>query len=87
MLAIFGTKGVVFARKWWFGRFPVILWKYPFSLKKMSFKHEFNGYEYELNEAVDCMDKGEIETGRYPLGNTISVLKWAEKMEIYECRK
>ena len=87
MLMLVGTKGTIFARKWWFGKFPVIVWKYPFKFIVLKFQHAMNGYEYELNEAVDCMDKGEIETRRYPLGNAISVLKWAEKMEIYECRK
>lgn len=83
MLAIVGAKGMILARKWWFGRFPVIVWKYPFKFNILKFKHEINGYEYELNEAIRCLDKGEIETERYSLHNTISVLKWAEQMEIY----
>ena len=53
----------------------------------LKFHHVINGYEYELNEAVHCMDKEMIETEKYPLTNAISVLKRAEKMEIYECKK
>lgn len=87
MLALVGTKGMIFARKWWFGRFPIIIWKYPFKFNILKFKHEINGYEYELDEAVKCLDYGKTETDRYSLINTVSVLKWAEQMEIYECRR
>lgn len=83
MLALIGTKGMIFARKWWFGRFPIIIWKYPFKIDILKFKHEINGYEYELNEAIKCLDCGKTETDRYSLSNTVSVLKWAEQMEIY----
>ena len=87
MLMLVGTKGMILARKWWFGKFPVIVWKYPLEFTILKFQHEMNGYEYELNEALYCMDKEIIETEKYPLSNAISVLKWAEKMEISECRK
>lgn len=87
MLMIRGKKGMIFARKWWFGRFPMLIWKYPLKFELVKFQHTVNGYEYELNEAVSCMDKGLIETEKYPLNNAVSVLKWTEKMEINECRE
>ena len=83
LLTILGTKGIIFARKWWFGRFPIVVWKYPFKFSVLKFKHEINGYEYELNEAIKCLDQGTIDNDKYSLCNTISVLKWAEQMEIY----
>ena len=54
-------------------------------IEKESFSdpYRMDQYEYELNEAIRCLDQGAIDNDKYSLCNTISVLKWAEQMEIY----
>ena len=80
VLFVCGRKGIIIARKWWFGRFPMIVWKYPFNIEVFKFEHAINGYEYELKEAIYCLDNGLKESQCYPFERTITAAKWAEKL-------
>ena len=77
-----GTKGLILCRKYWMGKYPVFVWKYPFSIKKHVMTHKYSGYEYEFEAAIDCLDHTEIQSEVYPLKRTIAIMK--SKKSMYE---
>ena len=77
---VLGSKGCIIARKWWFGNSPVIIWKYPFKFEVLKFNHVVNGYEYELDEVIECLDKHKIESEKYFWDKTLQTLKWAKEI-------
>ena len=82
MLVVKGTKGILVSRKWWFGNYPVYIWKFPFKITKINFQHENTGYEYEFDEMIKCLDSGKIESVQYSFERTLSVLRWKEELNI-----
>ena len=38
------------------------------------------GLEYEIEEAVDCILQGEIESERMPLGDTLDTMKLMDQL-------
>lgn len=85
-LGIFGSKGVIIAFKWWFGRYPIVVWKFPFKLSIKHFSHKKNGYEYEIDDAILSLDKHLNYSETYDESKTTTVLKWIEKIDESENR-
>ena len=81
-LLVLGTKGVVICRKYWFGRFPIFMWRFPIYLKRISLKHKFSGYEYELDVVAECLDSGKIQSEIYTLDKTLELMKSKEQLSI-----
>ena len=73
-LFIIGTKGVIISRYFWSGKgFYLIRW--PFEIKKYSFNHNINGYEYQIYELLNRLDNKD---------NTIT--SWTESLSIETIR-
>ena len=69
-LVILFDKGIICSRGFWTGK-SMYIWKYPFSIKKMTFTHIQNGYEYEFLEMIHLMDENKIESHTIPHSETI----------------
>ena len=48
--------------------------------KKIEFRANHNGYEYEFVESVRCINNGMIESGSMPLCDTIYVMEAMDKL-------
>ena len=69
-LVILFDKGVIFSRGFWTGK-KMFIWKYPFSIKKKTFQHIQNGYEYEFMEMIQLMDENKTESHTLPHAETL----------------
>lgn len=74
MFLALGTKGMIFSRKYWQGKRFYFL-KYPFSMKKYTFVHEKNGYEYELKEMIHLLDEERTDSNVWGHRDTMNVVE------------
>ena len=81
-LFVIGTKGALICRKYWFGKYPIFIWKYPFKFKKINMHHKFTGYEYELYEAARCLDNGTMQSDLYSHEKTIELMRCKDQLLI-----
>lgn len=85
-LFVAGRKGFLLCRKYWFGRYPIYYYKFPFKFKKVNLNHKLSGYEYEFEEAIYCLDNNMIQSNKYDLHKTIELMKCKNKVfEKEEC--
>ena len=47
----------------------------PVELSSETFEHEINGYEYEIRECAECLEKGLLEPPSMPWAETVRVMK------------
>ena len=69
-LVILFDKGIIFSRGFWTGR-KMFVWEFPFSIRKMTFEHIQNGYEYEFLEMIQLMDENKLESHTLPHAETL----------------
>lgn len=84
VFAVIGKKGMILSRKFWLGR-GFYLWRYPLSVKKYSYVHDNNGYEYELREFIKLLDENKLESSKWSHEDTFSVVSCMD--EIREWKK
>ena len=85
LFSAWGTKGAILSRKFWLGR-GFYIWKYPFLLKKCSYEHKMNGYEYELMEMVQLLDEKKTDSVRWSHADTLDVVSCMDKIREYAKR-
>lgn len=81
-LVVVGAKGLIICRKYWMGRYPIFVYKFPFSIKKIDMKHKYSGYEYELLAAAECLDEGKIQSELFLHKKTIELMKSKDQLSI-----
>ncbi len=52
----------------------------PVELSSETFEHEINGYEYEIRECAECLEKGLLEPPSMPWAETVRVLKVTDSL-------
>lgn len=52
----------------------------PVELSSETFEHEINGYEYEIRECAECLEKGLLEPPSMPWTETVRVLKVTDSL-------
>lgn len=74
------SKGILISRKFWMGK-KIIYWKFPFSIKMIDFSHKANGYEYEFEEIIYCLENGLVESKVFPYENTLKIMKLMDRIK------
>ena len=52
----------------------------PVLRETIDIKHEINGYEYEIRECAECLEKGLLEPPSMPWAETVRVLKVTDSL-------
>jgi len=72
---IVGTTGRINIKNPWFKATDISLISNDGTSQDFSMPHASNGFEHEINEVMDCLDKGLLESPKVPHSLTLSVSK------------
>lgn len=72
---ICGTKGKIFINRLWFMPSTLTLVTGDREKEDFTFETRMNGYEYEAEEVMKCLDQGKTESGILPLDFTMQLMK------------
>ena len=72
---IFGTKGSLKMKSMWFMPTDLIYKKTPQKSKNIKVKYKGNGYNYEAEEAANCLLEGKKESGIIPLSFSLDLIE------------
>jgi len=64
---IYGDEGVIQIETRWHAPSTLSLWRYGERPKTFPFDYRGNGYEYEAEEVMRCLEMGQIESTKLPL--------------------
>lgn len=64
---IYGDEGVIQIETRWHGPSSLSLWRFGERPRNFSFDYRGNGYEYEAEEVMQCLEMGKAESDRLPL--------------------
>ncbi len=70
-----GTKGHIFLPHFWAAEKALVYDEHNQLIKTIEQKHQVMGFEYEINEVIDCLKKGKQESDIMPHKTTIAILK------------
>ncbi len=72
---IYGTKGYVKVPRFWSTDQATFYDLNNKVVKEINHPHLVNGFEYEINEAAECIEKGQLESKHIPHMLTIEIMK------------
>jgi predicted dehydrogenase len=77
---IIGTKGRIKIENPWFKATDISVYLADESVQKFSMPHLSNGFEYEIMEVMNCLDKGLLESEKMPHQLTLLISKIMENI-------
>jgi len=72
---ISGTKGRIYINRLWFKPSTLTVTVEGQKAEEMSFETRMNGYEYEAEEVMKCLDEGKTESDFLPLDFTLQLMR------------
>ena len=77
---IIGTKGMIKINNPWFKATDFSVHLNDGTTQKFSMPHASNGFEHEVREVMDCLDKGLLQSNKVPHKLTLSISKIMEEI-------
>jgi len=72
---IYGTKGHITINPRWFSQTSIIMNQYEKELVNINFNYRNNGYDYEAEEVMNCIDNGLTESPKLPLSFSLDLMQ------------
>ncbi len=73
--SITGTKGIIYLQPPFYKATSLRLELHNGAGKEFTFPHEHNGFEYEIRQLMECLDKGDTECALMPHAFSLSMAK------------
>ena len=77
---IYGTKGHITLNPRWISQTSLTVDYYEKELINLNFKYRNNGYDYEAEEVMNCIDNGLHESPRLPLKFSMNLMQIMDKI-------
>ena len=77
---IIGTKGSIKIKNPWFKATELEVYVADEKVQKFSMPHKSNGFDYEIQEVMSCLDKGLLESEKMPHQLTLLISKIMENI-------
>ena len=78
--SVFGTKGKILLDEKWFSPSKIFVHINDTEIKEYYYPAKMNGYEYEAEEVMDCLDKNLTESPLLPLNFTKQLIKLTDEI-------
>jgi predicted dehydrogenase len=72
---IYGDKGKIHLRSQWFRPSPVVVSKHDEKAEEFLFPSRANGYEYEAEEVMNCLNEGLTESSIWNLDQSLQLMR------------
>ncbi len=72
---IYGTKGFIHVPNFWSSEESHIYDSNHALIESVSFKHQVNGFEYEIDETIQMIEQNNLESPIMPHSETLTILK------------
>ncbi len=72
---IYGTKGKIHIPNFWSAEEAYVYNEDDKLIEHIEYKHPINGFEYEINEVISCINNNRLESSVMPHTTTIRILK------------
>jgi predicted dehydrogenase len=77
---ISGTKGTISLQKPWYKGTEIIIQQYGNASRNIPVPYTGNGFEYEITEVMNCLDKGLAESSLLPTGFSLQMSKLVDEI-------
>ena len=77
---IIGSKGTIIVPRFWEAQKAMVYDTNNHLLETIEYKHEAAGFEYEIQEVINCIQNGKLESGIMPASETIEILKQMDNL-------
>ena len=75
-----GTEGIITMHSNWYNTKSISLSKMGAETKHFDVSYEGNGFEFEIQEVMDCLDQGQTESAMIPLDFTLLLSKTMDEI-------
>jgi predicted dehydrogenase len=77
---IMGTEGIITMHSSWYNTKSISLSKMGAETKHFDVSYDGNGFEFEIQEVMDCLDQGKTESALMPLDFTLLLSKTMDEI-------